>query len=477
MIKDALPNNVYRLSEELQKYLADVSYEAVLQAVQTFVRQSALRLKAGTWVDGNHPDITKHHDDHLDFSIDAHTKKNATLEPFVEKHIVSPQSKIITIGDLHGNLESLVEIILDLQKKGFLDEDLTLIQKDVYLVFLGDYVNRMSYSVEVMLLLFHLHAQNIGSVFLLRGNHEITSCVRHFYDMYHDRDEHGVVTDTLLSEFARKFDTYYFPDLLYWFDYLPSANYIGCLDEKTGKINAVQFCHAGVEIGFAPKRLFEQEKARFLTIPSLDRYSAMQELLADTSLEKSVRDRVKWVFAELRKIFFEHKKDSYLLWLDSYLEKEVRLIANAESLRATMLGLLVGMFLTEENDDIEFSSYSQSRCFYLGKKLTTYLLQKQSVDNFLLKSIVRGHQHLNSQDDHLGLASSMLDVLTENNGCARQWDGLVYTLGDNGVKVPHQSYLIISLHEMPEQWTVEHFFKSRHSDEFKFQKHVFLGSF
>ena len=475
MIKDALPNNISRLSKSLQKYLADVSYDSVLQAVQTFVRQSGLRLKAGEWVDGSEPDITKHHDDHLDFTIDAYTKKNATLEPFVEKHIVSPQSKIITIGDLHGNLESLIEIVLDLQKQGFLDEDLTIIQDNIYLVFVGDYVNRMSYSVEVMLLLFHLYAQNIGSVFLLRGNHEITSCVKHFYDMYHDRDEHGVSTDTLLGEFARKFDTYYFPDLLYWFDYLPSANYIGCLNEQTKKINVIQFCHAGLEIGFTPKKLFEQESARFQNILSLDRYSALQELLTDATLAQSVRDRVKFVFAQLQKIFIENHKDAYLMWLNSYLENESCLFSNAESFRVNMLGLLVGMFLTEENNDIEFSSYSQGRSLYFGKTLTQYLLQKQSSESFLLRSIVRGHQHLNSQDERLGLDSLMLDVLTEGRGLACQWNGLVYTLGDNGIKVPYQSYMIISLHENSEKWQVEYFSKSRHDDDFQKKKKAFLG--
>lgn len=474
MKQGPLPRNVSRLSKALQNYLADSSYDSVEQAVQMFVRQSALRLKASGWVDGKHPDIQKHHDDHLNFSIDAHTKKNATLEPFVEKHIVSPQSKIITVGDLHGNLESLVEIILDLQKQGFLNEDLAIVQDNVYLVFVGDYVNRRSYSVEVMLLLFHVYSQNIGSVFLLRGNHEIIGSVKHFYELYHEGDEHGMVTDTLLSEFARKFDMYYFPDLLYWFDYLPSANYMGCLNEQTGKISAIQFCHAGFELGFSPKKLFEQESVRFQNISSLDRYAAVQELLGDITLAQPLRDRVKKVFAELSTIFVENKKDTYLMWLNSYLENEPSLFSNAESFRANMLGLLVGMFLTEENDKVEFSSYSQSRSLYFGKTLTQYFLQKQSSDKVTLRSIVRGHQHLNSQDDRLGLNSLMLNALTENNGCVRQWNGLVFTLGDSGVKVPYQSYLVISLNDRAEKWQVEHFFKALHDDDFEKKEMAFL---
>ena len=69
---------------------------------------------------------------------------------------------VVIVGDLHGNLIDLIRILLNAgppPNRKFL--------------FLGDYVDRGEYSVEVVIFLLSLMIQYPNDVFLLRGNHEL----------------------------------------------------------------------------------------------------------------------------------------------------------------------------------------------------------------------------------------------------------------------------------------------------------------
>lgn len=81
-------------------------------------------------------------------------------------HLPSSGEAII-IGDLHGDLESLTHILKD---SGFLKK----IRKgaNVYLIFLGDYGDRGSASLEVFYVVLKLKVLFPDKVILMRGNHE-----------------------------------------------------------------------------------------------------------------------------------------------------------------------------------------------------------------------------------------------------------------------------------------------------------------
>lgn len=76
---------------------------------------------------------------------------------------ISKKRKLILVGDLHGDLQTLASI---LKNSKFLDDSSSM------LVFLGDYGDRGGESVEVYHVVLSLKARFSDRVILLRGNHE-----------------------------------------------------------------------------------------------------------------------------------------------------------------------------------------------------------------------------------------------------------------------------------------------------------------
>jgi len=87
----------------------------------------------------------------------------------VIEHLVKlePSGEALVIGDLHGDLESLISI---LQTSGF-TRKLTA-SKDTTVIFLGDYGDRGAHSAEVYYTVLQLMLAFPEQVVLLRGNHE-----------------------------------------------------------------------------------------------------------------------------------------------------------------------------------------------------------------------------------------------------------------------------------------------------------------
>jgi len=80
---------------------------------------------------------------------------------------LEPAGEALVIGDLHGDLESLIRI---LRNSGFTQK--LSKSKDATLIFLGDYGDRGAYSVEVYYTILKLKLAFPEQVVLLRGNHE-----------------------------------------------------------------------------------------------------------------------------------------------------------------------------------------------------------------------------------------------------------------------------------------------------------------
>jgi diadenosine tetraphosphatase ApaH/serine/threonine PP2A family protein phosphatase len=81
---------------------------------------------------------------------------------------LKPKGEALIIGDLHGDLESLVDIL----KESSFQEELEK-STDARLIFLGDYGDRGAYSAETYYIVLKFKLFYPEQVLLLRGNHEL----------------------------------------------------------------------------------------------------------------------------------------------------------------------------------------------------------------------------------------------------------------------------------------------------------------
>ncbi|MGQ4891358.1 MAG: metallophosphoesterase [Candidatus Njordarchaeia archaeon] len=141
--------------------------------------------------------MNKIHYEEIMLLIDSVRRKIKSLQSVVNVE----GEEIYFVGDIHGDLRSFNEIkkiLLSMSPK----------QK---IVFLGDYVDRGGYSLEVVTELFRLFLEKSDQIILLRGNHE-SYPTNYFYGFY----------DELRKRFGDKGESLYdaFNDL---FSYLPIA--------------------------------------------------------------------------------------------------------------------------------------------------------------------------------------------------------------------------------------------------------------
>ena len=91
-----------------------------------------------------------------------------------KKTLVEVEAPIYIVGDIHGNIFDLLRILIYAKTP-----------PTSRLLFLGDYVDRGQYSVEVISLLFALQCAYPDNITLLRGNHEFAH-VNQAYGFYEE---------------------------------------------------------------------------------------------------------------------------------------------------------------------------------------------------------------------------------------------------------------------------------------------------
>lgn len=78
-----------------------------------------------------------------------------------EPNLIRVLDPVIFVGDIHGQFYDLHHILIKMERIG-----------EANYVFMGDYVDRGMFSIEVLLLLYALKINFPKKIILLRGNHE-----------------------------------------------------------------------------------------------------------------------------------------------------------------------------------------------------------------------------------------------------------------------------------------------------------------
>ncbi|NOU61836.1 metallophosphoesterase [Marinifilum caeruleilacunae] len=149
----------------------------------------------------------------------------------IQKAEFSGVDKILVVGDVHGEYDSLVKLLKSAQ---VIDEDLNWCWDDGHLVFIGDIFDRGDKVTESLYLVKKLQRQakeNKGRVHLLLGNHEIMVLMN---DARYIAPKYKKMSKRLMINYSRFFkeDT----ELGKWLRSLNSAV----------KLNDLLFVHAGI---------------------------------------------------------------------------------------------------------------------------------------------------------------------------------------------------------------------------------------
>lgn len=112
---------------------------------------------------------------------------------FSSRPVIHVPEPAFVIGDIHGNFQDLIRILINSK----------LDYSHRYL-FLGDYVDRGQYSIDVILLLFVLKIKYPDLFFFIRGNHEFKS-VNLTYG-FHDEVVQRYGTDDLYEQVHKIFN-------------------------------------------------------------------------------------------------------------------------------------------------------------------------------------------------------------------------------------------------------------------------------
>lgn len=160
----------------------------------------------------------------------------------IQAKVLPPMSKIIPIGDIHGDATALRNDIMRLRAEGNFKPNSIILSDDSYLVFIGDYVDRGIDGVEVWNILAALKKANPepGKIILLRGNHEQIGAPEKMNDYW------GFKAD-IDSQIPNNQRQTIYETLANLYEHLPVASLLGIHNPQTNKIEYLIYCHGSLD--------------------------------------------------------------------------------------------------------------------------------------------------------------------------------------------------------------------------------------
>jgi hypothetical protein len=332
-------------------------FEPALDAFLRIEREGPLG-DARAWVDGA-PDPKVF----FDFANSWFGETKVPFQPFAAKLVLPNDAIAIIMGDLHGDVRSLLRVLDELNSRKILD-GFRFRETKYHFLFLGDFTDRGAYGTEVLYTLFSLKAANPAQVHFARGNHEDFNLAARYGFLAELQAKYGA--QAKITKVMRAYDL------------MPVVYYVGNGNDF------LQMNHGGMEPGYDPRRL--------LAAAGSPRFQLLGNLLQKT----------------------------YHTARGGWLGNDPRVLALAEEhLRdftpeAPTLPRSIGFMWNDFTVFADEPALDFDRSLIFGAKPTRRILADASTDSVRLRAVVRAHQHSPERNP-------LMSRLIASDGAFRHW--------------------------------------------------------
>lgn len=162
-----------------------------------------------------------------------HLQKNRNHQYplFMQKQVISQNSRLVIIGDIHCDLKSLITILDTLKDKRWINNDFRL-KSNINIIFLGDMVDYGYLGIEILFIILLLYYHNPKQVFIINGNHDDVT--------YHKHHQFGKEKRQKLMSKEHKHIVHVLDEIL---NMIPCVLFLRFKNTK----KYFQFCHGGVD--------------------------------------------------------------------------------------------------------------------------------------------------------------------------------------------------------------------------------------
>lgn len=373
--------------------------------------------------------------------------RNFPFKPYTCRLLTKPNTTCALFGDLHGSVHSLTRNLLKLCRMGFLDDNFKIKKKDFYILFLGDYIDRGIYGVEVIYTIVRLKIANPKHVIIVRGNHEDYILAPDFRKK-HTKEEEKDNTPSFIDELYRKFDLSQKDEvaIFRFYEILPQALYLGCGNNKHQ--DYMMCCHGGPELGYNPYDLLHANEC--ITHELIDKL--WRKKYFNKKLPTCCQNNIKLNFnldilcgdiqdfvptAPFSKVTPYHSAYIGFMWNDFYVDPAKKVGQRGK----------------------KFTGW------VLGSSLANAMLSWGTSKQVTLQGVFRAHQHNNDT------GGPMLNLLCCSKGIVNVWENNnIYTLvsapdsklDDTGERCfTYDSFVLVRTAQDFRDWRITHYYRDQ----------------
>lgn len=145
--------------------------------------------------------------------VEMCTQENQSKALEIQRRFIG-MYRVIDVGDLHGGIFDLLDLFDYWIERGLMRDDYTL-HPYVYVVGLGDYVDRGEGGIETLAMLIHFLMKNRSQVTLIRGNHEDVTMNMLRYGLVDELKKKYTLSDTQILMLSLSYVYKTFPTALF----------------------------------------------------------------------------------------------------------------------------------------------------------------------------------------------------------------------------------------------------------------------